>query len=284
MNLGIFAKTFSRPSLDGVLDAIVSHGLQYVQFNLVCAGLPTLPDSVPEHQVKQIRQGFESRNLVMAAISGTFNMIHPDSGLRRENLRRLGVLAAACGALGTPVISLCTGSRDAADMWRSHPENSSPAAWDDLLRSMETALRIAERHQITLGVEPEINNAVDCAAKARALLDHFRSPLLRVIMDPANLFHAGELPRMRRVLDHAFDLLGKDIVLAHAKDLSADGDAGHEAAGTGLLDYDYYLELLTRSGFKGPLILHNLREDQVESSTRFLREKLGKIKTPSLAR
>jgi sugar phosphate isomerase/epimerase len=277
MNLGIFAKTFSRPSLEAVLDAIVSHDLRHVQFNLLCAGLPTLPDALSEDQAQQIRRAFESRNLVMAAISGTFNMIHPEVALRRENLHRLGVLAAACGALGVSVITLCTGTRDPRDMWRRHPENSSPAAWNDLLRSMETALEIAERHQITLAVETEINNVVDYAGRARALLDHFRSPFLKIIMDPANLFGVGDLARVKEILNEAFDLLGRDTVLAHAKDLSSDGDAGREAAGTGLLDYDYYLELLQRIHFTGPLILHSLCEDQVPASINFLRSKLRKF-------
>ena len=34
---------------------------------------------------------------------------------------------------------------------------------------------------------------------------------------------------MREILDETFALLGKDIVLAHAKDLDHDGDAGHLA-------------------------------------------------------
>src|SRR5947209_6385466 len=112
MNLGIFAKTFSRRSLDEVLDAVVSHRLQYVQFNLLCASLSTLPDSLSEGYAHQIRRAFESRKLVMAAISGTFNMIHPDPALRLENLRRLEVLAGGCGALGVCIITLSTGTRD----------------------------------------------------------------------------------------------------------------------------------------------------------------------------
>jgi sugar phosphate isomerase/epimerase len=69
------------------------------------------------------------RNLTMAAVSGTFNMIHPNPRKRRDGLRRLGVLAGACGQLGTSVITLCTGTRDPEDMWRSHPENDVPEAW-----------------------------------------------------------------------------------------------------------------------------------------------------------
>ena len=43
---------------------------------------------------------------------------------------------------------------------------------------------------------------------------------------------------MAEVMDNAFKLLGRDIVLAHAKDISPDGEAGHEPAGQGLPDYD----------------------------------------------
>ena len=103
------------------------------------------------------------------------------------------------------------------------------------------------------------------------------SPLLKVTMDAANIFHAGELARMSKVLDQAFALIGKDIVLAHAKDLSRDGDAGHEAAGHGKLDYDRYLSLLHAYGFRGPLLLHGLSEAQVPGCVAFLRDKLARV-------
>jgi sugar phosphate isomerase/epimerase len=82
---------------------------------------------------------------------------------------------------------------------------------------------------------------------------------------------------MREILDEAFELLGDHIVIAHAKDLSQDGEAGHEAAGTGRLDYDQYLSLLAKAGFDGPLILHSLNESQVDQSVAFLRRKLETI-------
>jgi sugar phosphate isomerase/epimerase len=87
---------------------------------------------------------------------------------------------------------------------------------------------------------------------------------------------------MDDVLDQAFALLGKDIVLAHAKDLSHDGDAGHEPAGHGKLDYDRYLSLLHASGFSGPLLLHGLSEPQVPGCLAFLREKLARAASAAL--
>src|SRR5262249_18376983 len=146
-----------------------------------------------------------------------------------------------------------------------HPDNDTPEAWHDLLLSMREAVRMAEDAGVTLAFEPEVANVVDSAQKGRRLLDEVASPRLKVVMDAANLFHAGELARMHAVLDEAFALLGPEIVLAHAKDLSRDGEAGHEAAGTGVLDYDYYLARLRAVGFDGPLILHSLTEAQVDA-------------------
>src|SRR5262249_61207141 len=121
--------------------------------------------------------------------------------------------------------------------------------------------------------EPEVDNVVAWAQKARRVLDEIASPFLKVTFDAANLFHAGELPRMKEILDEAFALVGKEIVLAHAKDLDHDGDAGHKPAGHGKLDYDQYLALLHASRFPGPLLLHGLSEAQVPGCVAFLRQK-----------
>jgi sugar phosphate isomerase/epimerase len=274
MRLGIFAKTFARPTLEATLDAVAAHGLDCVQLNMACAGLPPLPDRIEPSLCDRIRAAMAQRGLTMAAVSGTFNMIHPDPSQRRDGLRRLAELARACPRMGTSVVTLCTGTRDPDDLWRRHPDNDTAEAWRDMVASVREALRLTEESGVTLAFEPEVANVVDSARKGRRLLDEVASPRLQVVMDAANLFHAGELSRMREVLDEAFALLGREIVIAHAKDLSRDGEAGHEAAGTGLLDYDYYLALLRAAGFDGPLILHGLAEAQVDGCVNFLRNLL----------
>jgi len=160
-------------------------------------------------------------------------------------------------------------------MWRRHPVNDAPEAWRDMAACVREAAEIARQTRVVLAFEPEVNNVVDSAQKARRLLDEIVSPYLKVTIDPANLFHAGELPRMREILDEAFALVGKDIALAHAKDLDHDGDAGHLAAGQGKLDYDRYLSLLRTHRFQGPLLLHGLRAAQVPGCVAFLRRKLA---------
>jgi sugar phosphate isomerase/epimerase len=133
---------------------------------------------------------------------------------------------------------------------------------------------IAEEHDLWVAIEPETANVVNSPAKARQLLDELGSPRLKIIIDPANLFHVEDLPRQRAILDTAFDLLGPDIVLAHAKDVRVvNGSVHHVAAGTGVLDYQHYLTLLCH--IPVPLIVHGLAETEVEGALRFLREALA---------
>jgi len=274
MQIGIMDGTIVRPTLEGTLDAVVDYGIRHMQFNLGRVGLPELPERIDASLCDRIRDGFSARDMTMAAICGHFNMIHPDVQVRHDRLRRLSVLASACDRLGTSVITLCTGTRDQRSIWRRHPDNDSPEAWADLVASMRRAVQIAEEYGVTMTFEPEVANVVDSARKARRLLDEMGSPLLKVTMDGANIYHAGELPRMREMLDEAFSLLGQDIAIAHAKDLDHDGEAGHLAAGKGLLDYEHYLSLLDKLEFDVPVILHGLAESELPESLAFLRAKI----------
>jgi sugar phosphate isomerase/epimerase len=247
-----------------------------MQYNLACAGLPSLPEWIEPRLARQIGAAAASREITIAAVSGTFNMIDPVRERRYVGMRRLGQLAGACARLGTKIITLCTGTRDPDDMWRGHPDNGRPDAWTDLLAAMEPALAIAEEHNLWLAIEPETANVVDSPARARRLLDELRSPRLKVIIDPANLFHVEDLPHQRAILDAAFDLLGTDIVLAHAKDVRVvDGTVRHVPAGSGVLDYLHYLTLLRH--IPVPLIVHGLAETEVERALGFLRGALAAV-------
>ena len=206
---------------------------------------------------EQICQAAAARGIEIASVQGTFNMSHPDAEHRRAGLRRLRVLAAACQRLGTSKIHICTGTRDRENMWRRHPDNDSPEAgatwWPASARRSRSpgrprhpGLRAGGQQRCRFGEEGPAADGRDRLAA------------------PEGHDGRGQPVPRRRVAAHerdpgrGFALLGKDIVMAHAKDLSHDGDAGHEPAGHGKLDYDRYLSLLHAYGFKGPLLLHGL--------------------------
>ncbi|MGX9142390.1 sugar phosphate isomerase/epimerase family protein [Mesorhizobium sp. 128a] len=272
MQLGIFAKTFAASGALPVLRAVADAGYAAAQFNMACLGLPSMPDSIEPDAARSITVASEQTGVSIAAVSGTYNMIHPDRSVRVQGLARLEVLAASCADMGTRLITLCTGTRDAQDQWRWHPDNASEAAWSDLRTEMEAAVAIAERFDIELGIEPELANVVSSAQAARRLLDEMNSKRLRIVLDPANLFEVADAAERRRLIDEAVDLLAAEIGMAHAKDRHADGSFA--AAGMGVVDFPHFIGRLKAAGFGGSLITHGLTEAEAPDVRAFLRSVL----------
>ena len=275
MRLGIFAKTFPGTVPSTVLGAVAGTGYAATQYNMACSGLPSMPDVVADDVARAVAEAAQAANVAIVALSGTYNMIHPDADERERGHRRLDVLAGAATRMSIRIVTLCTGTRDPNDQWRGHPDNDTPDAWRDLRASMDRALRIAEIHDIDLGIEPELANVVDSAAKARQLIDELGSARLKIVFDAANLFEAESLDRQRDIVSAALDLIGDRIVMAHAKDRTASG--GFTAAGQGVLDYPHYLAGLTRAGFAGPLVTHGLTAAEAPGVAVFLQAALAQV-------
>lgn len=272
MKLGIFAKTFEGTQPGPVLKAVAGAGFVCAQYNMACSGLASMPDAIDEGQARAIAGAAHKAGIEIAAVSGTYNMIHPDRAVCEAGHRRLAVLAERSHAMSTRLITLCTGTRDPYDQWKEHPDNGTPEAWRDLLEAMETTIGIAERYDVDLGIEPELANVINSAHKARRLIDEMQSRRIRIVLDPANLFETATLDEQRTTISAAIDLLADRIVMAHAKDRNPDGSFA--TAGKGVLDYSHYLGCLKAIGFTGSLITHGLAAKEAEDVSRFLSEKL----------
>jgi sugar phosphate isomerase/epimerase len=273
VKLGVFAKTYERLSVDEVFASAAADGFSCVQFNLACSGLDTLPRApVPERIGIEIEQAARRHQIEIVAVSGTFNMAHPAATVRNEGVQALKHLIAWAAASKVPIVTLCTGSRDPADMWRGHPENGSPQAWQDMLESLTPALGVAEAAGIILAVEPEPANVVSDASCARRLLDLVGSPSLKIILDPANLVNLDAPNGDRKGLAEAIDLLVADTILVHAKDRRADGSVC--PAGEGIVEFPAFLGRLQRAGYHGPLVVHGISEDDVPRAVDHLRSTL----------
>jgi sugar phosphate isomerase/epimerase len=160
-------------------------------------------------------------------------------------------------------------------MWRFHPGNQDPTAWSEMVDTIQRLLEVTEGSGVWLAFEPEVVNVVDTAAKAQQLLRAVASPRLKVLIDCANLISHETVHVTTPVIEDAFDRLGGEIVLAHAKDVApAEDGADHPrrvAPGTGTLDWSCYLRRLAASGFQGALIMHDLAEREVRACADRLR-------------
>jgi sugar phosphate isomerase/epimerase len=268
MQVGIFAKTFAGTDPLTVLTAVRASGYSATQFNLACCGLPSMPDAVEEDIIASIIAAGAESGVALVALSGTYNMAHPDHQVRDTGLRQLETVIKTASALAIPLVTLCTGTRHASDQWAYHPDNANPSAWGDMATEMEKALTLAERYGVTLGIEPEQANIVTSASDAMRLIGEMGSSRLRIVLDPANLFEAATPNEARDIVAKAIEVAAGHIIMAHAKDRYADGCFA--TAGKGVVDFPDFIGRLKATGFDGPLITHGLSADEAPDVARFL--------------
>jgi sugar phosphate isomerase/epimerase len=267
LEVGIFARTFTSASLADTLSAVSALGFRALHFNLACAGLPLLPDDLDRAPCATIRDAFARHRIQMVGVSATYNTIHPDCARRYADTQRARRVIALSPVLGTRLVSLSTGTRDAENMWRGHRGNDAPDAWRDLLDTLASLVEVAEDAGVVLGVEPERNNVVSSARRAVRLLEEMRTPHLRIILDPANLVNPASPGSQHDILAEAFELLAPSTVMLHAKDVAA---AGHVAAGLGWLDYGHIFELIGRHHLTCPIIIHDVAPADVPRARAFV--------------
>lgn len=269
IHLGIFAKTFDGNTPEAVLGAAGRAGYAVVQYNMACSGIGSLPANAPADVAKAVRTASARTGVGLAALSATYNMIHPDLEKRTSGRASFTALAAQAHTMGTRLLTVCTGSADPQDQWRHHPDNRSKASWAAMMTEFEHLMAIAERHNLLLGVEPELANVVDGAAAALKLIADAQSDRICIILDPANLVEIETPGNRRRIIAEAVDTLGSRIVMAHAKDRQADGSFA--AAGKGVVDFPDFIRSLKSTGFDGPLITHGLTADDAPGVAIYLK-------------
>jgi sugar phosphate isomerase/epimerase len=275
MKTGVCTTDFEKSPLlsaDRLFEKIRSIGFACVQFafssvteaDFLPTGQLELPGEISADTVRAVEKASNAHGLPVEVINATFNMAHPDPEVREEGLRRLKVHAEAANALGCPVLSLCSGTRNAGHLWTPHPDNGSPAAWEAMYGTMLRAAEIAEAFSVTLAVESEASNVIDTPEKARRLMDSVGSARLKMILDPANLFHKGEAhpENARRTLDEAFAAFGDDIVAAHGKDILEGDGISFCGTGRGIADFSYMAKKLRASGYAGDMFLHGIYDEE----------------------
>ncbi len=225
-------------------------------------GAIEIPAAIAPETIAAVEKASAKHSLPVMVFNGTFNMAHPDEEIRHIGLNRLGILADAADALGVKMISLCSGTRNPGNLWGYSPENDSADAWDAMYGTMQRAAEIAEKHGITLAIESEASNVISTPERARKLMDSIGSDKIKMILDCANLFHAGEAhpENVKSVITHAFEVYGHDIVIAHGKDIREGDGIDFCGTGDGIVDFSLTADLLRQYGYEGDMFLHGIYE------------------------
>jgi sugar phosphate isomerase/epimerase len=289
MQLGIF--TFYVPgTVDETAKRIRAYGFETVQLNLEFKDWRFDDDSSPA-ACQAVRETLRGNGLSIAAIAGYLNPIARDPARRRANLDRMKAMLERAGDLGSPYVATETGSLHPHDDWAPHPDNETPAAFEQTCEAVNELVRHAAECGTVLLVEPAIGNVVDTPAKAQALMQEIGSSALGLVADPANYVDDGNLARADEVQRDMFARTAPYLKLAHAKDVRRiDGESRerhhhmgdptlyggmeYPSVGLGDLNYELYLSLLQRHCPDVPLIVEHLEEADVPRAKAFVEDRL----------
>ncbi|GGP13866.1 sugar phosphate isomerase/epimerase family protein [Oceanobacillus neutriphilus] len=263
MEKGIFSKVFVKYPLEEAFKKIREFGFNTVQFNFANVGLPSLPSHVSKEILEQIRKACEKTGISISVISGTFNTLELDNETRKRNIKGFKNVVESAKKLNVPYVSISTGSFNQEDFWSPHPDNHTKKAWRYLLESLDEMLDIASRNEVIIVIEPEQSNVISTVEDTRRLMNHYRSPYLKVLFDAANIITVDDFGQLENKINSSLKELSEYIAVAHCKDcLVSMREVKFAPVGKGSLPLNQYLKELKKY-YDGPVIMHGLAEEDV---------------------
>jgi sugar phosphate isomerase/epimerase len=151
-------------------------------------------------------------------------------------------------------------------------------AWTIMRYTLNAVLRVAERYNIAIGIEPhnEITRHTDGLLRIATLVEH---PMLRVNYDTGNGYLAGE------DVYEALERIGPRLVHMHAKDISishSDAERGKVtgtpvgcACGQGVIDWARVIAIIRKHGFDGVLSVECGTPEEAKDSLAHLNHLLA---------
>ncbi len=216
------------------------------------------PAIFPEEASERIRTAFEDAGLATWVMDSYNNISSEDEGVRTAAVEALKGAIEAAPRFGCDAIVTEAGRRNVGGFERC-------------VAALKEAMPLAEEAGVTVCVEPSYLQTVPNSWTMRGLIEEVGSENLKVLLDPANILCYDATAR-------PFEVLGEDIVLAHAKDCVVDekGQPTFPAAGEGEVDWTVFFERLMGLG-DVPLIIEYANEENMPRVVEFLRGQIAEV-------
>ena len=268
--LGTLSNLF-RGDPEQVAAHLLGYGLESVQIlpNFPSFKFQTAADFTTK-ACKDAAAPFLTSELTVAAISAHTNFIDPDRARRKKQVKRFDALIEHCGDFGTKYLVTESGTLHPAHPWEDFPDNHAEETFAALVDAMKPSMKLAEKAGVEVLIEGHLYQVVSSTDQAKKLREELGDHL-GFVMDPANYFSRGMISSSTKQLKDIFKAIGKFSPVAHAKDVHyVGGDLNTPRAGTGSLDYKTFLELLDEYQPECPLILEQIRPEELRETIDFI--------------
>jgi len=295
IQVGIFSGYFPY-TLEETAQRIRQLGFNTVQLDVSFKDIDLSTNEINSQKCKRIRDTFRSHNLPISCISGYTNLVHPDPVKRAANLSHLKQLIKYAHELGSPYVISESGTFNTDSDWMHHPKNKTEEGYEDCCKVIKDLADFAGDYGVTLLVETYVDNVIGSIEETLQLFADVTSPNLGLLMDPTNYFEEHNIGQMDKTLNQIFNALSQKVKIAHAKDVkqatqaqgvqmaNIDASEAHALRGVGMielpapglgsLNYDLYLQRLSKDYPNIPIIIEHLEETDVPRAKQFLDSKL----------
>jgi sugar phosphate isomerase/epimerase len=263
--MGAFSYDFGRGELERMIDAFRTAGLSAVQL-----GSGLLDEALENPAAAAAtRAQLDAAGIAVAGLAGYRNLVAHDQQQRRANIDYIKRCLEFAPLLGARVVATETGTRHPGSDWTASPDNWGREAWDLLHAALEELLPVAQQHGSILALEGYVNNVLATQGQLLGLLARFPTAHLQVVLDPYNYISSHLLPAAERMTAAFFDRFEPRFVLAHLKDVGAEGaEIDTPEFGTGVFPQRMYLEFLRTRRPDLPLILEHQPFEHIPAATQ----------------
>ncbi len=238
MKIGIRAHDMEKAPFEELVENIHKKGFSctHIALKKSIYEFPVGEEAMTPGLALYMKQVFAKHQVDVAVLGCYLNLANPNSEKLRAILDTYKAHIRFAALLGCGVVGTETGAVNEA--YRYEEANHSEEALQIFIKNVREVVEYAEKMGVILAIEPVYKHIVYNNQRARQVLDAVASPNLQIIFDPVNQISLENYTRQEEIVQSAFELLGKEIVVIHAKDFVIEGENIQSvAAGKGLFQY-----------------------------------------------
>ncbi len=249
------------------------------------AGAVTSPEpwnTMKDAQLRELRAALKENDVVIFEVGGYTNMLHPDPAERQKNLKHLAMCIETADKIDCPMVGTISGSLDPKNFFNVTPDNWTEKTWKVLVDSCRQVLKDTAGCKAALGMEAQVTTNIDGPKAHKRLMDDVGDKRIAVNLDPVNMCSLANYYHTTELLNECFDLLGEQILGAHAKDtyIIPDQQTVHVqevCSGRGVMDYETYLVRLSRMKWPRTLLPEHVPADQLIEAKAYIEKVAAKV-------
>jgi len=235
-----------------------------------------------ESEITELKHALQMYDILYFDVHTVVFNIHPDREERKKSIRHVIEQCEAAERVGCPMVTTHFGTRSTEGAVAPHHDNWTWETWKDGVASIKEILDATSGMNVELGIEAVNMTAMNNPKAHKQLMEDVGDPRCKVLLDPINMIYLGNYFRTTELIQECFELLGENIIAAHAKDTyvlpnKMSAYITEVAAGKGLLDYELYLVELSRLRYPRTLLIEHLPYEEYDIAKKYIDETAAKV-------